>query len=184
MNLLGATWGVEPAETAIVFPCDRLDGGFEADYYRGVTVHALPATVFRWLCQLRAAPYSYDWVDNWGRRSPRNLIPGLENLAVGQTVMTIFDLVDFESESHLTIRIKPDSPAWRLFGDVAGSYLIVPGSGDGCRLLAKLRVRYPKGLKGHLMRAVLPSGDLVMMRRQLLNLKALAETSSAPAGVL
>lgn len=175
---MGATtWGVEPAETAIAFPCDRLEGGFDADYYRGVTIHATPATVFRWLCQLRAAPYSYDWIDNWGRRSPRQLTPGLENLSIGQTMMTIFDLIDFEQDRHITIRIKPGSSAQRLFGDVAGSYLVVPRDGDGCRLLAKLRVRYPLGFRGLLMRAVLPPGDLIMMRRQLLNLKRLAEIS-------
>lgn len=177
MSPLAATWGVEPAETAIAFPCDCLEGGFDADYYRGVTVHASPATVFRWLCQLRAAPYSYDWIDNWGRQSPRQLTPGLENLSVGQTVSTIFDLIDFEPDRHVTIRIKPRSPTTRFFGDVVVSYLIVPAA-EGCRLLAKLRVRYPRGITGRLMRALLPTGDLVMMRRQLLNLKKLAEATS------
>lgn len=181
MSPLAANWGVEPAETAIAFPCDRLDGKFDADYYRGVTVHAPPATVYRWLCQLRAAPYSYDWIDNWGRRSPRRLIPGLENLSIGQTVMTIFDLVDFEPDRHITVRIKPGSSSQSLFGDVAGSYLVVPRNGDGCRLLVKLRVRFPRGLRGRLTRLVLPPGDLVMMRRQLLNLKRLAEATSGSA---
>jgi hypothetical protein len=182
MNPLGANWGVEPGETALGFPCDRLAGGFEGEYYRGVTVHAPPATIFRWLCQLRAAPYSYDWIDNGGRRSPQRLLPGLENLSVGQTVMSIFDLIDFAPDRHLTIRIKPGTTAWRLFGDVAGSYLIVPRDGTGCRLLTKLRVRYPQGVVGPLMRAVLPLGDLVMMRRQLLNLKELAERPTTGSG--
>jgi hypothetical protein len=174
---LGATWGIEPAETAIDFPCDHLPDQFNAEYFRGVTVHAPPATLFRWLCQLRAAPYAYDWLDNWGRHSPRHLIPGLENLKIGQTMMTIFDLADFEADRHVTCRIKARSPGSRLFGDVVVSYLIVPKSDRECRLLAKLRVLYPPGLRGSLMRLVLPPGDLVMMRRQLLNLKRLAETS-------
>ena len=175
--MIGKTWGVEPAERAIDFPCDHLSDEFDADYFRGVTVHAPPATVFRWLCQLRVAPYSYDWIDNWGRQSPQHLIPGLENLEIGQTVMTIFYLIDFEQDRHITLRIKLKTPPSRLFGDVVVSYLIVPKSGRECRLLAKLRVRYPRGFTGSLMRLVLPPGDLVMMRRELLNLKRLAEKS-------
>jgi hypothetical protein len=171
MSPLASSWGVEPAEKALDFACDHLPGSFDADYYRGVTVAAPPAAVFRWLCQLRAAPYSYDWIDNRGRRSPRALIPGLEDLAAGQTVMTIFDLIAFEKDVHLTVRTKSSC----LFGDVAGTYLIVPRSDGGCRLLAKLRVRYPRGPRGRLLRIVLPPGDLIMMRRQLLNLKRLAE---------
>jgi len=175
MSPLGARWGVEPDEERLDFACDDLDGSFDAAYFRGVTVQAPPATMFRWLCQLRAAPYSYDWLDNGGRRSPRTLIPGLEDLAVGQTMMTIFDLASFERDRHLTIRIKPGSPSERIFGAIAGTYLIVPRD-SGCRLLAKLRVRYPKGPIGFLGRIALPPGDLIMMRRQLLNLKKLAET--------
>src|SRR4051794_32234330 len=105
-SMIGESWGVEPAETAIPFPCDRFPETFDAGYYRGVTVHATPAVVFRWLCQLRAAPYAYDWLDNWGKQSPRQLIPGLENLKLGQTVMTIFNLIDFEADRQLTCRIK------------------------------------------------------------------------------
>ncbi len=177
MSPLGASWGVEPAEKDLAYACDGLAGPFDGDFYRGVTVQAPPAAVFRWLCQLRAAPYSYDWIDNYGRRSPRQLTPGLENLSVGQTMMRIFDLVAFERDRHLTIRIKPGTPPEGLFGDVAVTYLIVPRNGGGCRLLAKLRVRYPRGLLGRLVRMALPPGDLIMMRRQLLTLKRLAELS-------
>jgi hypothetical protein len=55
------------------------------------------------------------------------------------------------------------------------TYLIVPLEDERCRLLVKMAVRYPRGLRGALMRFALPWGDLVMMRRQLLNFKALVE---------
>ncbi len=169
------TWGTTPEERRLVFPCDRSVERPKAAVYRGVTVRARPEAVFRWLCQLRVAPYSYDWIDNLGRRSPRSLTPGLDRLAVGQRVMTIFELVDFEPNRHLTIRLIPGSRATRLYGDITASYLIMPQGPGRCRLLAKLSIAYPRGWIGRLGRALLPWGDLIMMRRQLLNLKALAE---------
>jgi hypothetical protein len=95
--------------------------------------------------------------------------------------MRIFDLIDFETDLQITCRIKPRTSPSRLFGDVVVSYLIVPRSDRECRLLAKLRVGYPRGPMGRLMRVILPPGDLVMMRRQLLNLEGLAEATAGSA---
>ena len=120
------TWGTEDAERRLPFPCDRYVAQAEAAYFRGITVRARPATLFRWLCQMRVAPYSYDWIDNGGRRSPRTLTPGLDELAVGQSMMRIFTLVDFVKDRHLTLRIKHGMGAGSLFGDLALTYLIVP----------------------------------------------------------
>jgi hypothetical protein len=133
--------------------------------------------VFRWLCQLKLAPYSYDWVDNWGRRSPQELVPGAEELEAGQRVMAIFELVDFEPDRHLTLLLVR---ARRIFGDVAVTYLVVPDGADRCRLVVKLLVNHPgPAVLRPLVRWVGPLGDLVMMRRQLLNLKRLAERTAA-----
>jgi len=172
---IARTWGTDAAEWALPFPCNRYVDDPDTAYFRGVTVRANPTTLFRWLCQLRVTPYSYDWIDNRGRRSPQTLTPGMEALAVGQSVMRIFTLVEFAHDRHLTLRIKHGSGASRLFGDLAVTYLIVPQEPDRCRLLVKIGVRYPRGFRGVLMRWGLPWGGLVMMRRQLLNLKALAE---------
>jgi hypothetical protein len=171
---LSETWGTTKAERQLVFPCDGLVPQADSYLYRGVTINAAPEIIFRWLCQLRVAPYSYDWIDNAGRRSPPELIPGLDRLEIGQDVMTIFTLVDFRPNEHLTIRMKP-SPS-SFFGDIAVSYLIVPKAGS-CRLLVKLVCKAPRTLRGRLMRHLLPWGDLIMMRKQLLNLKQLAEAS-------
>jgi hypothetical protein len=175
MGSVSHTWGTTPDERTLAFPCDRFIPNPDDSVFRGVMINAPLEVIFRWLCQMRVAPYSYDWIDNGGRQSPPELTPGLDNLVVGQDVMRIFNLVDFEPERQLTLRLKPRSSAARTFGDIAVSYVIVPISSRSCRLLVKLIATYPPGTKGSFMRAFLPWGDLIMMRRQLLNLKRLAE---------
>jgi hypothetical protein len=172
---LGASWGVTGSERLAPFPCDARCAAPDEALFRGVTVAAPPPLLFRWLCQLRTAPYSYDWLDNGGRQSPRTLTPGLDVLAKGQRVMTIFE------DRSLTIVNLARGGARRLFGEVWVSYVIRPGQGEDCRLLAKLVVRYPRAITGWALRRVLPLGDLVMMRRQLLNLKKLAERDARGA---
>ena len=174
MGSLSHTWGTTLTERQLVFPCDGLFPNPDVALFRAVTISASPETVFRWLCQMRAAPYSYDWIDNGGRQSPRELTAGLEHLEVGQDVMKIFELVGFEKDRHITLR-KLRTRASRGIGDIVVSYLIVPGERGSCRLVVKLIARYPSGARGRLMSALLPWGDLVMMRKQLLNFKTLAE---------
>ena len=180
------TWGSTAAERAAPLPCDRHLPGADGVLHRAVDIDASPVTVFRWLCQLRAAPYSYDLIDNFGRRSPQRLTPGLEQLEVGQRFMTIFDLVEFEQDRQITLVVR-ERARW-AFGAAAVTYAVSardveglsrPHDGsrpqdashpqDGSRLL----VRIASKRSGRL----LPWLDLVMMRRQLLNLKALAEGS-------
>jgi len=172
-------WGVRPDELATPLPCDALAPPGARALWRGVTVAAPPAVVFRWLCQLRVAPYSYDWIDNRGRRSPRTRSPELEELDVGQTVMSIFELVAFERDRHLTLRNRSRGGARSLFGEVWVSYAVTPEAEGRSRLLGKLRFVPPPGLWGRFVNAALGWGDWVMMRKQLLTLKELAEREAA-----
>jgi hypothetical protein len=192
MTSLSESWGTTAAERKLEFPCDGLMPQSDQALFRAVSIAASPAIVFRWLCQLRTAPYSYDWIDNGGQRSPATLTPGLENLSVGQEVMRIFVLNSFEKDRHLTLRLRRNSRASAMFGDLAVSYLILPSWGESerhardpgapaastSRLLVKLTIKSPAGLYGKLMRIVLPWGDLIMMRQQLLNLKRLSEQTA------
>jgi hypothetical protein len=165
-----ATWGSSPAERVGAYSCDELIRCPEGVVFRAVDISAPAALVFRWLCQLRVAPYSYDWIDNGFRRSPRRLTEGLERLEVGQRFMRIFRLTSFVDGQSITL----DSTT-SLFGRVAGTYLVVPAGTGRSRLVVKLVFAAPDGLRGWIVRRFLPAGDLVMMRKQLLTLKRLAE---------
>lgn len=160
------TWGSTPEERAGRFACDDLIPNADAMYFRAVDFAGPPSVMFRWLCQLRAAPYSYDWVDNGVRRSPRELTPGLEQLEVGQRVMRIFELASFAPDRHITIMLDvPRAKRWVRRGcrDLRGTSRTAGSEASG---------RHSHGV----MKWLLPWGDLIMMRKQLLTLKRLAES--------
>jgi hypothetical protein len=159
---------VSPSERAARLPCDALRprAGVRAD--RAIGIAAPSSVVFSWLCQLRVAPYSYDILDNLGRRSPRERDPELVNLRVGQRFMTIFTLHSFVDGEQITLRSK----------GVAVTYRVRP-EGSGSRLHVRVLFPGPRPVA-----RVLALGDLVMMRKQLLTLKSLAEREAAAATAL
>ncbi|MEB3984109.1 hypothetical protein OQ968_22940 [Mycobacterium sp. 663a-19] len=167
MNL-GLTWGTRPAERTTPLPCDALcpRGGVRAD--RAISIAAPPSTVFAWLCQLRVAPYSYDLLDNLGRKSPRTRDPELVRLEVGQRFMTMFELHSFVDGEWITLRAKGVAVTYAVRPEGAGSRLHARVWFAGARLLAR----------------GLALGDLVMMRKQLLTLKALAEREAAAESLM
>lgn len=171
------SWGITPEEESLQYACDQLSmlEGQRSVYYRGVTINASPEVIFRWLCQMRVAPYSYDWIDNFGRKSPRTLTPGLDDIAKGIQFMGIFELVEFEKDRSFTVRSILSKTAYLKQIDVAGTYMIVPQTDRSCRLLVKLICVFPVGALGRILDFCLAWGDFIMMRKQLLTFKALAE---------
>ncbi|MBC1224230.1 hypothetical protein GNF10_28220 [Nostoc sp. UCD121] len=180
------TWGSTPEERLMSFPCDRYMSNADEAYFRAIDVQAPAPVLFRWLCQLKVGSYSYDWLDHLERiffqvadsipahPSSEQLLPGVENVVVGQKFMGIFQLVEFEANRHLTI-VTDDEQAISIFGDIAASYVIFPVTSDACRLVLKGNIRYPRNCFWSWIRYVLPWGDLLMMRQQFLRLKHLAE---------
>jgi hypothetical protein len=165
----GSNWGASAQERTLVLACDGLLERAPVRLHRAVSVDACPAIVFRWLCQLKLAPYSYDLLDNLARRSPRELTPGAERLQVGQRFMSIFALADFAKDEHITLRSR----------HTAVTYAVLAGP-NSTRLLARVLFDPPGGRVGAaLVGRALALGDLAMMRRQLLTLKGLAERDAA-----
>lgn len=167
-------WGTTDAEVASRYPCEAYVDESSERLLRAVTVHARPATVFRWLCQLKVAPYSYDLLDNLGRRSPRELTPGVERLAVGQRFM-VCRISEYDEGHHITGKATPG--ARRAFGVQSLTYQVNTASDDECRLVVCLVVE-TGGWWSRVRSGLLAYGDLVMMRKQLLTLKTLAESST------
>lgn len=96
------TWGSTLEERQMPFPCDPYMGNSDEAYFRAISVAAPSQILFCWLCQLKLGSYSYDWIDRLEglffqvaepisqHPSPKQLLPGLEDLAPNQRVMGIF----------------------------------------------------------------------------------------------
>src|SRR5687768_2265749 len=120
MRGLPWTWG----ETGPSLPPAAPTSYDGAHLVRSVSVAAPPHVVFRWLTQLSVAPYSYDLLDNRGRRSQRRLIEGLD-VAVGTVMMSIFTVTALEPDRRLELTLT-DAGALRAFGPLVCSYQTVP----------------------------------------------------------
>ncbi len=161
--MIGDRWGVTDAEMRRPYPCDAFVPEPAWQAWRGVSVEAPVDHVWRWVRQIRLAPYSYDWVDNLGRRSPREL-QDLDDPRVGDP---------FTATGGRPVgRVVAVAPGEHLTATIMGvhmSYVIVDG-GERTRLLLKLASG-----TGRRLGPVFALGDLVMARKQLLTVKQLAE---------
>lgn len=166
--MIADRWGVRDDEVTRPYPCDEFVPHPVMAAWRGVTVHAAADELWPWVAQIRLAPYSYDWIDNRGHRSPREL-RGLPDPVVGEHFSTGF--------GRPSGRILTVIPGESLTGHIASatmSYVLVPED-RGVRLLLKVVTA-----RGRMIAPVLCLGDLVMARRQLLNFKCLAEAGQSP----
>jgi hypothetical protein len=127
--------------------------------------------VWPWVAQVRLAPYSYDWIDNRGRRSPRELA-GLPEPRAGEA----FTAVGGRPLGRIVSAV-PGRELTAVIMGAAMSYVLVPQGDGSTRLLLKVTSRLPRWAA-----PALSVGDLVMARRQLLNFKRLAERQQRPAG--
>ncbi|WP_034263979.1 hypothetical protein [Actinospica robiniae] len=162
--MIGDRWGVSDAEILRSYPCDDFVTSPALQAWRGVRVAAPAEAVWPWVTQASLAPYSYDWIDNLCRRSPRELV-GLPEPQVGERFTT--------AGGRQLGQIVSVSPVNQLTGSIMGafmSYVLVPQDHDTTRLLLKVVMRTSRWAAPGLS-----VGDLIMARRQLLNLKRLAE---------
>jgi hypothetical protein len=164
-------WGVTDGETSRAYPCDDFVAAPALQLWRGIDVGAPAEAVWSWVAQVRIAPYSYDWIDNLGRRSPRELL-GLPEPRVGDRFTT--------AAGRAAGRIVAVDPGRQLTGTIMGavmSYVLIPAEPDTTRLLLKVVARPARWAA-----LGLSVGDLIMARRQLLNLKRLAERPGVRVG--
>ncbi|GAA5150586.1 hypothetical protein GCM10023340_28000 [Nocardioides marinquilinus] len=177
--MIGDRWGVTDAEVARHYACDDVVPDPALQAWRGVTVAVPPEQVWPWVGQVRVAPYSYDWVDNLGRRSPATL-QGLPEPVPGEPFTRCAgrpfgEIVSVTPGERLTGRILGAVMSYELVLDATDFAADADADGQpGTRLLLKVVMARHRWLA-----PAVAVGDLVMARRQLLNLARLAERHPA-----
>lgn len=147
----------------MVFPRQevKVEGRWIVD--EAVDLHCTPEQIWPWLAQMgsgRAGWYSYDWIDNLGKKSFTAIDPDLVHIQVGQKI-TLGTISEVQINQLLTYQ----------FGASASmTYLIEPLE-SGVRLWGRMRV----DRAGLLLRLFLGPGHLFMLRKQFKELRKRVE---------
>jgi hypothetical protein len=142
------------------------------------TIDAPPKAVWPWLLQMggqRAGWYSWDVLDNGGKRSADRIIPELQHLDVGD----VLPARPVGKEGFKVLRIIPEralilggiSPSW------AGTwaFILEPLGANQTRLITRYRAAYPPSPRMALLVPVLSTVHAFMERKQLRTIKHHAE---------
>lgn len=169
-----STWGATPDEVNGPMPGDNIVAGARLIATRSITIAAPCEQVFPWLRQMgfgRAGWYSYDLLDNLGRRSATEIKPDWQGLSAGDAVPggpVDFAAVIVDPPRHLVLHLGPTSEKHRRV-DFTLAYDLRDDPA-GTRLVTRVRARINAPGGRLLERFILGPGDGIMLRRQLLGI--------------
>ena len=167
-------WGATPDEIASALPGDDLCPDARIVATRSISLASPPEQVFPWLRQMgfgRAGWYSYDLLDNLGRRSARSIVDEWQRVSAGDMVPggpVEFEAAIVDPPRSFVLRLAARGRVGRRI-DFTLAYDLRPTE-DGTRLVTRARARIdvPGGVL--LERLILEPGDGIMVRKQLLGL--------------
>ena len=173
-------WGATDEEVREPFPgADLIPGGSRAPTM-AITIDAPPAQVWPWLVQMgydRAGFYSWDLLDNLGRKSADRIHPEWQSLSLGDHInamgLDAWEVAIVEPQRFLGLRPSPRYGANALWGFLlkelpnGRTRLIVSGYG----------AMQPRWLQPLVDFAMYEWTHWVMQSRQLTQLKKLAEAT-------
>lgn len=194
-------WGATDEELDRGFPGADIIPGASRSATMAVTIDAPPSRVWPWLVQMgvdRGGWYSWDRLDNFGRRSTDRVHPEWQDVAVGDRFVAKpdgtqwWDVAAVEHERFLCLRMSldlegrpfdPDTDRPSAFTDSTWGFLLEPLPGGRTRLIVSGYWLFePRWLQPLLSLLVLEPSHWVMQMRQFDNLKRRAEHRNAATG--
>ena len=162
-------WGARPEEIEGPFVGDELVPDATLLATRSISLDAPPGRVYPWLAQMgfgKAGWYSYDWLDNLGRKSAAEIVPAWQVIE-GEPVPggpIAFTAAIARPGEAFVLAIQRNLLDFTLAFDLRPD-------GEGTRLVSRVRarLRFPGGRA--VERFGLGPGDGIMVRKQLLELQ-------------
>jgi hypothetical protein len=163
-------WGAtsEEIDSAVVGDNLCLDATLIAT--RSITITAAPQHVFPWIRQMgfgRAGWYSYDWLDNLGRKSATKIHDEWQTVVAGDKVPSgpiSFTAAIVDAPRHFVLEIKSTALHFTLAYELRDDP-------TGTRLVTRMRSRAHFPFGSLFEKLILGPGDGFMLRRQLLTIK-------------
>jgi hypothetical protein len=193
-------WGATDEELRSPYPGADLIPGGKRSATMAVTIDAPPSLVWQWLVQMgvdRAGWYSWDRLDNFGRRSAERVHPEWQQISVGDRLTAKpdgsewWEVAALEPGRFLGLRMsldlrgRPFDPVDarpRFYTDSSWGFLLQQLPGDRTRLVVSgywsLR---PRWLQPALSFMFLEPSHWIMQTRQFTNLRRRAEAHVARA---
>ncbi len=194
-------WGATEDELRHPYPGAGLIPGATRSATMSVTIEAPPSHVWPWLVQMgadRAGWYSWDRLDNFGRRSAERIHPDWQKISIGDHLAAMpdgsewWEVAALEPERFLCLRMSvdlrgrpfdPQGARPRFYTDSTWGFLLEELAGRRTRLVVSgywsLR---PQWLQPIMSFVFLELAHWIMQTRQFANLERLAERDAARSG--
>lgn len=174
-------WGATSDEIKSAVIGDDLCSNATLIATRSITIGAPPQEVFPWIQQMgfgRAGWYSYDWLDNLGRKSATTILDEWQTVTAGDKIPSgpiSFTASIVDAPRHFVLEIKsPGKRSPRLHFTLAYELRDDP---QGTRLVTRMRSHCSFPLGSLFEKLILGPGDGLMLRRQLLTIMKNASRS-------
>lgn len=193
-------WGATDDEVKRPYPGADLIPNGSRSATMAVTINATPEEVWPWLAQMgtdRGGWYSWDRLDNWGRRSVEQIHPEWQSIKLGDRMSAMpdgsqwWDVAALEPGRFLALRMSldlrgrpfdPAGPQPRFFTDSTWCFLLEPLPDGKTRLVESGYWEFqPRWLQPIMSVLFLEPEHWIMQIRQFANLKRLSEGSRKAA---
>jgi hypothetical protein len=147
---------------------------------RHIEISAGASDIYVWLKQLRIAPYSYDFLDNRGIRSPEYIIENLPPLRINSHFLLVFHILGFEENRFIAGRFcVPVNPPVNLVMKEMFIEYRIQGTGSGAVLWCKIKGRFKNDVVSKGFFDIFSAVNKVMTKRQFRRIKDLSELNAA-----